>query len=327
MITGTRELRIAPAIPRIDSTNPPGVFNSISRAAAPSEFAFARARSSCPAVTGWIVSSRTNLSTRGCCAPAGAARTAAATAKPNAALASASIMACSFASLLLHCSLLCPHLPQNFFCREAVGAQLQSLVRVVAGGFETVGSQVKPGQHQVCIRRGSQRQRCLSLFARPGRVARALPHFGQAPVGLLAAAVSGNRLLIQSLRFEHQSARKIFPRLPGERMRALLRRKRFKARSLHLVQHHGGLTERYRVKPALDALQRLNARCCCRLLPRLLDRLRLAVIGPRLQVLSHLRLAAALVAVALKAHREVEVVVRRVGIRRLRLPEQRRAIV
>jgi len=51
-ITGTRELRIAPIIARIESSMPPGVFISTSSACAPSAFACAMARSSCPALTG-----------------------------------------------------------------------------------------------------------------------------------------------------------------------------------------------------------------------------------------------------------------------------------
>ena len=45
-MTGTRELRIAPAMARMESTRPPGVFSWINRAAAPSVLARAIARSS-----------------------------------------------------------------------------------------------------------------------------------------------------------------------------------------------------------------------------------------------------------------------------------------
>ena len=54
----------------VESSSPPGVSSSISRARAPSALAWAMARSSSPAVTGWMVSERTNLSTSGCWADA-----------------------------------------------------------------------------------------------------------------------------------------------------------------------------------------------------------------------------------------------------------------
>jgi hypothetical protein len=68
-MTGTFELRIAPAMVRVESSSPPGVSSSISRARAPSELALAMAvqltlRDRLDGV------GETNLSTSGCCAEA-----------------------------------------------------------------------------------------------------------------------------------------------------------------------------------------------------------------------------------------------------------------
>src|ERR1700678_2610660 len=62
---GTLEASMAPTIWRVESSRPPGVPSSMSRGAAGSRLAWVMARSSRPALMGWMVSRTSILSTSG----------------------------------------------------------------------------------------------------------------------------------------------------------------------------------------------------------------------------------------------------------------------
>ena len=199
------------------------------------------------------------------------------------------------------------------------------------------GRKIQPRQHQVRIGRGrSSSAACASLRAPSASPVRS--RTSASPACASATAVGSHRGLIQPLSLEQQPAIQILLGLAGQLLRPLSRRQRGQPRRIHLVQHQRRLAKGHRSKlramrssgsafasaPALDLAP---AACFGRPLPRRLQRLRLAVVGPQLQALRQFGQRLRGVSVALQAHRQVEVVVGRVGVGGRGLPKQRSAVV